>query len=308
MHIHKKACRCCAQDTFERLGSVAEVSQFFLQYGLQISITVEPDIISIFLKKLEKRWPTFLPKLLPRIRRYLKLTDKNKIKAMMPCGLCSNCTYLAPWPEISNDHLLDYYSHYLNAEYKDARIKSQPGYAVVAPLHGSPQEFLIRRKAHTELMATILNKYAPLKRLSDLRLLDYGGGDGGIQPMLDISEMHTYDVGDISPPKSFYDVVQCMHVLEHVGNPLATCRDAFECLKSGGLFYVEVPFEFMTIEDCLSGNLQNIDEHINKFSINSVRALLEHLSSNILLVEEGSIEILHLSGSAKVIRGLVQKN
>jgi hypothetical protein len=307
MRIYKKTCRCCGENTFNRLGNDAELCNFFMQYGLQISVTVETDPISLFLEKVEDKLPSFLARLFPRIRRALRLPSQNKYTATMPCGLCSTCNFLSPWPEISNDHLLDYYTYYLAPEYKEARVKSQPNYAAIAPVHGSPQEFMVRRNAHTAFMASILEKHIASKRISDLRLLDYGGGDGGIQPILSVAEIHTYDVGNRPPLKNFYDVVQCMHVLEHVGNPLATCRDAFDCCTRGGLLYVEVPHEFTTVEDCLNGKAPSIDEHINKFSIPSIRAMLKKLDCDILFVEEGVIDILHLEGSARVIRGLARK-
>jgi hypothetical protein len=307
MHIYEKTCRCCGENTFNRLSNDAELCKFFLQYGLQISVTVEMDPITKILDKTEGKWPNSLAKLVPKIRRTLRLPSQRKYIAKLPCGLCSTCNFFSPWPEISNDHLLDYYSHYLGPEYKEARIKSQPEYATIAALHGSTQDFSLRRNAHTDFMARIFTQYIPSKRISDIRLLDYGAGEGGVQPDLNIAEIHTYDIGNRIPLKSFYDVVQCLHVLEHVGNPLATCRDAFDCCKSGGLFYVEVPHEFTTVEDCLNGKLPSIDEHINKFSIPSIRAMLEKLECKVLFVEEDSIDILHLQGSTRIIRGLAQK-
>ena len=307
MHLHKKLCRCCGQHAFERLSPDAEVGQFFLQYGLQITLTSKTGVRRTFLDKLERKWPKSLPALVPSIRGLLKLQSESNATARMSYGLCANCSFLAPWPEISNDHLLDYYSYYLSSKYKEERIKIEPGYSVFAPLHGCKQEFLVRRNLHTNFMATVLNQHPSRKEISDMRLLDYGGGDGGIQPVLNFAEIHTYDVGECLPSLGFYDVVQCMHVLEHVGNPLATIREAFDCCTTGGLLYVEVPYEFTSVENYVNGRLPVIDEHINKFSIESVRAMLESLGGNILSVEEGSIEILHLNGTAKVVRGLVQR-
>jgi hypothetical protein len=307
MHIHKKLCRCCGKYAFERLSPEAEVDQFFLHYGLQITVTFKTGARRAFLDKLERKWPKSLPALAPSIRRLLKLQAQRKGTARMPYGLCASCSFLAPWPEISNDHLFDYYSYYLSPQYKESRIQSDPSYAAIAPLHGCQQEFLVRRNLHTNYMTTVLDQHVSQKEVSEMRLLDYGGGEGGIQPVLNFAEIHTYDVGECRPSLGIYDVVQCMHVLEHVGNPLATIREAFDCCMIGGLLYVEVPYEFTTVEDCVNGRLPCIDEHINKFSIESVRAMLESLGGNILSVEEGSIEILHLNGSARVVRGLVRR-
>jgi 2-polyprenyl-3-methyl-5-hydroxy-6-metoxy-1,4-benzoquinol methylase len=43
-----------------------------------------------------------------------------------------------------------------------------------------------------------------------------------------------------------FDIVHLHHVLEHVPNPTATLRLILNVLKSGGLFYFEVPNEFQS--------------------------------------------------------------
>ena len=137
--------------------------------------------------------------------------------------------------------------------------------------------------------------------------MDYGGGDGGIQPDLDMVRADTYEIGNEKEFGVDYDIVQCLHVLEHVGNPLSTCKLAFKHCKKGGMLYIEVPHEFPGIEKTLDGAVLGCDEHINKFSLQSLRGMLDALGGNLLILEEGSIEILHLPESIGVLRALIQK-
>jgi hypothetical protein len=307
MLLYQKICRCCGENFFKRLEVYPEISQFFLHYGLQISVEVESNARSLTLDKIEKKWPAFMPAIVSKLKRALNLQVTNNILVKMPHGLCSTCSYLAPWPEISDDSLLDYYSYYLTSDYKKARIRDEPSYAAIAPIHGSPQELLIRRNELTAFLIPMLRMYVKQKEIRNLRLLDYGGGDGGVQPILDNAQLDTYDIGDLPPPKNHYDLVQCMHVLEHVGNPYNVCLNAFDCCKTGGLLYIEVPLEFTSEEDCANGLLPIVSEHINKFSLKSIRSMLNRLDGNIIFLEEGSINVLHISSSARVIRGLIEK-
>jgi hypothetical protein len=126
MFLDQKICRCCGENFFKRLEVYPELSQFFMRYGLQISVAVESNARSLTLDKIGKMWPAFLPAIVSKLTRALNLQVTNKILVKMPYGLCSSCSYLAPWPEISDDSLLDYYSYYLTSEYKEARISVEP--------------------------------------------------------------------------------------------------------------------------------------------------------------------------------------
>jgi hypothetical protein len=186
---------------------------------------------------------------------------------------------LAPWAEISNDQLLDYYSHYLDAEYKHARTQLDPWYSSISSAHGSAAEFRLRRAQHTDYIRPFLDKYASQNNLSIVTLLDYGGGDGSIQPDFDLVRADTYDIGNDMEFDVDCDIVQCLHVLEHVGNPLSACELAFKHCKKGGMLYIEVPHEFIGIEKTLDGAVPRCDEHINKFSLQSMHGMLDALGA-----------------------------
>jgi SAM-dependent methyltransferase len=67
-----------------------------------------------------------------------------------------------------------------------------------------------------------------------------------------------------------FDVIVCSHVLEHVVQPLETCRQLVARLRIGGLLFVEVPLEIL-------GHAPRQREpvtHLNFFSKESLDALL----------------------------------
>lgn len=309
MLLSQKTCRCCANKTFTRLEQTVELSPFFRKYGLQIDVDIHTDsgIRSLFLESIEKKWPKFARCPIPRIKRMLGLRPATTLSTTIPYGLCATCNFLAPWPELSNDLLIDYYSYYLSEAYKNARLALEPDYAKIAYLHGSQEEFNLRRVQHTDYLMPILSEYFNKINDQKLRLLDYGGGDGGIQPISNLIESDIYEIGRENLCSENYDVVQCLHVLEHVGHPLETCKNAFNYCRDGGLLYLEVPYEFPGIENVSRGILAGCDEHINKFSPMSVLGLLETLGGKILFVEEGLVEFLHLPEPAPVVRGLIKK-
>jgi SAM-dependent methyltransferase len=67
-----------------------------------------------------------------------------------------------------------------------------------------------------------------------------------------------------------FDVIVCSHVLEHVVQPLAVCRQLVQRLRIGGLLFVEVPLEIL-------GHAPRQREpvtHLNFFSKESLDAML----------------------------------
>jgi len=144
-----------------------------------------------------------------------------------------------------------------------------------------------------------------------MSLLDYGGGEGGIQPRSDRIDTSVHEVGtEVADAEKYhrFDCVQCLHVLEHVGHPLRTCRNAFNRCLPDGLLYIEVPIEFPGLEAIASRNLPICHEHINKFCLPSVRGMLEALGGEVVVVEVGDVDFLHLDGLTPVIRGFVRKS
>jgi len=314
MKLRRKICRCCGQPNFERQKTEAKVDPFFARHGLQIIHEQQIDIplIDWGLRRKIDRFPKALAhqfhQRLDRLREKNLLTSSS-IK--IAYGFCSSCHFLAPWHEIGDDQLSDYYAYYLKEEYKQARTAFQPGFAQLGQIMGSQAESLSRRKQHQAYALPYLLELREASREGMVRLLDHGGGEGLIIPDLSWVQGTVHDVESDQPAnqeqREGFDFVQCLHVLEHVGHPLRTYARLVEQCRRGGLIYIEVPIEFPGIEEIQAGKLPICHEHINKFCLNAIKHLQETANVEIIGTEIGHVDFLHLEGLTPVIRGLARK-
>lgn len=87
-----------------------------------------------------------------------------------------------------------------------------------------------------------------------------------------------------------HDLVICYHVLEHVPGPMELLEQLMQCLKPGGYLYLSVPIWFGPLDEPSGNtttdfeNLFHID-HIQVFSHNSIRALLDAAELKIVAEE-----------------------
>jgi hypothetical protein len=180
---------------------------------------------------------------------------------------------------------------------------------------GSVQEAHLRRLQHEQYLLPLLENYRLSRGLDSIRLLDYGGGEGGIQPKASWISTNIIEVSSDNEAKDqkrthddCYDIVQCLHVLEHVGNPLKTCQDILSHCKDGGLVYLEVPIEFPGLDAIAEDKLPMCHEHINKLCKQSIKSMLEACDVDIIEVKEDFIDFLHLDGLTPVVRAMAQFN
>lgn len=157
---------------------------------------------------------------------------------------------------------------------------------------------------------------------SDVRsVLDYGGDRGQFIPEeLRRAQCLVYEISGLEPvsgvasitsPETLharaYDVVMCCHVLEHVASPRALVADLRSLGDARTIFYVEVPLEHPCDEPewgsaiaCVSSALLRLPvlarclqrtlgrprfmmhEHVNAFTLESLRHLMEHSGLEIL--------------------------
>ncbi len=323
MQLKQKACRCCgARDQFKRLDKEVEVDPFFAKHGLQLTATQTATIpwIDWGLRRKVNSLPANLGnKIHKRIDHFRSSNLLTSSSVTIPYGMCESCHFLAPWYEITDDQLRDYYSFYLDTEYIQARSSFQPGFAELCKSMGSCEEAALRRRQHENYFMPILENYRTANALETITLLDYGGGEGGIQPNADWISTSIIEVSSDNQPKSnqllesrqlkqSFDIVQCLHVIEHVGHPLNTCRELLSYCKDGGLLYIEVPIEFPGLEAIAAGKLPPCHEHINKLSQLSIRLMLEHCEVEIIEVINDHVDFLHLDGLTPVVRGLGRVN
>jgi 2-polyprenyl-3-methyl-5-hydroxy-6-metoxy-1,4-benzoquinol methylase len=319
MELTTKPCRCCGADSFQRLKALAEVDPFFARHGLQIEVSqnVAVPLLDWGLRNKVDRLPNRLAR---RIHHHLDRLRSRQLlisrRIAIPYGLCDHCHFLAPWVEISDDQLQDYYAHYLQEEYKQARTLFQPDFEKLGKVMGSAAEGESRRRQHETYIFPHLLALRSQSSSPRLRVLDYGGGAGRLLPQADWLEGSVLEVEAPTGSNSVatnngsqehYDLVQCLHVIEHVGHPLATCRRLASHGRSGGLIYLEVPIEFPGMAAVAAGRLPICHEHINKLSIEAIRALLVAAELEPIEVVEAEVDFLHLNGLTPVVRALARK-
>jgi SAM-dependent methyltransferase len=150
------------------------------------------------------------------------------------------------------------------------------------------------------------------------RVLDFGGGDGRLMvPFVRRGhECHLVDyhpeavpgvtriastLEDVSSADP-YDVIICSHVLEHVAEPRPILSRLAALLDERGVLYVEVPMEIWRRPPLQREPVT----HINFFTVDSLRALIERSGLRVARCRMGSYR--HPAGHrATVIRAIARR-
>ncbi|MFN8845822.1 MAG: methyltransferase domain-containing protein, partial [Bdellovibrionales bacterium] len=218
---------------------------------------------------------------------------------------------ISPWSEIPDSWLYDYYANYLSPDYKNARIKLEPGYSAIAELHGCDEEIKMRQSQHQNFIVPLLEKNREAVKKAIIDCLDFGGGSGKVIPKKDWIRSESVDIGNgsIKNLNKMYDFIQILHVLEHVGNPSNTLDKALKVLTNDGLVYIEVPWEMYDFNHLVKNEYNGIicDEHINKYCDKSIQALVESKKLKIELLQESYVQLLHSKEPVKVVKCLARR-
>lgn len=220
------------------------------------------------------------------------------------CNFCQSCRSITPSHEFSYGELEPLYADYRSARYNADRISVEPSYREIAPLVGQhPTE----RSSRNTGVASFLAPFLPDRRAG--LALDLGGSDGRFIPheVLDhYLQTHILDASDAPVHESLttrpvrkvaradpagYQLLMCMHVLEHVGHPRAFVLDAMSQLQPEGLIYLEVPLELQPqtvaqFEARLVDEPLWLHEHINQYDSGSLSQLVRSIDTLRLLAAE----------------------
>jgi len=207
---------------------------------------------------------------------------------------CQNCGFLFLDIRISDNELSRYYEDYQSEEFFKQREKFEPS-------------FIERRKNFIPGMGDIADIFKYMNVIEDFisvnatsveSVLDFGGKDGLNTPLSDLVKVHhILDFNTESPVDGQsismtaasdhkYDLVVLRHVLEHCPYPADILEQIKPLLNKDGFLYIELPFE-----DIMKSNSHNEPihqnkklwhEHINFFSINAIKHLLEVVKYNIV--------------------------
>jgi SAM-dependent methyltransferase len=194
---------------------------------------------------------------------------------------CGNCGALFLDIRFTDHELARLYEGYRDDSYTALRELYEPGYVEKnkffsgrAPYIKDIEEFLLQR-------ISVPNK-----------ILDWGGDTGINTPLLGIAkEVHVFDISGMHTiegaravsrdeiKENCYDLIICSQVLEHIPYPQKLLRDIVSAMSDSTILYLEVPYEEVMREFVGSPDLaqrkRHWHEHINFFSLESIRKLVE---------------------------------
>ncbi|NUM35789.1 MAG: class I SAM-dependent methyltransferase [Candidatus Brocadiae bacterium] len=247
----------------------------------------------VFKNAVKSYWGSYL---IPIAKLFFLNKDKiqnNYYPYLTDCQYCIDCNSVMPRYEFSAEELSQLYHDYRMESYNKERISFEPSYKKIAKIVGvTDTEISYRNSKSSELIM----RNSSL--LTEGYVLDLGGADGMFIPQIIKDKYETIDLFDISNvkinsvlentkivkikslKKDHYSFLMNMHVLEHVGNPLAYFKEMVALVKRGGSIYLEFPLELsIDIENIFLKRIIDepimIHEHINKFSRKSIIGLLE---------------------------------
>jgi Methyltransferase domain len=232
--------------------------------------------------------------------------------------VCKACGFIGP--ELSYDQaaLKNLYVDYRSDSYNAERSTFEPAYKTIQSHVGKSEQEIAARLHH---MDEVIERYVDTTRIVDV--VDWGGSEGKfIPPSLQTKNVWILDVSneplanknykrvDHVPENVAFDYVQVCHVLEHVSSPYEFMSIILGHIRAGGTIYIEVPQDQPDeeIQKFLSGDTSvrhGIHEHLNLFSLTSLRALAVSLGLKVLQVEKKSLDLGW--SKATVLSGLFVK-
>lgn len=195
---------------------------------------------------------------------------------------CANCSFVTIHPIPSEETLKQYYDE--NYWHRDK-----------ANVNKGLNVFLSLR------MRPILNG---IKKLAPppARVLDWGAGDGRLFHALTKAGYDCWGIDIYSTELAnnrltnttiekccfsdeFFDAITCIHVLEHINNPLKSIERALGLLKADGILVLEVP-NIQSLGSKVFGKkwqpLQ-VPTHLNHFTLKSLQKLFDMLGNGIII-------------------------
>jgi len=258
----------------------------------------------------------------------------------LDAALCTDCLFLTHSARIPEDNILRLYEGYRDALYNAERIMHEPGYSLISEAIGSANEISIRNEGLDAYIDQLVD--SKVIRFDAVRqALDWGGAKGGYAPRRVVESCEEIQIFDIShnsekvnpvtsktnpgrkskkAVRTKYDYMQFCHVLEHLQDPLIIVKEMAELyLNSSGYIYIEVPVEEV-MDDfgprlaTIPGQFYVVHEHINKYCLRSIRALVERINCLTLLdLKEDTTNVgwslpgFNEDGKVRIIRCICQK-
>jgi len=232
--------------------------------------------------------------------------------------VCKDCKFVGPDTNYTNEMLHGLYADYRSDAYNRERISFEPLYNDIKDMVGKSEAEINNR---LENVSKLLKRYVDVSSINTV--LDWGGGEGKFIPkelvhkkvyVVDVSNEPLVDQSYIRIDQDTIienaDYLQICHVLEHVGSPRDFLIHALQHLNKNGYLYIEVPQDRPNedIHDLVMAKtnaLHWIHEHINVFTIDSIRCLADSVGLKTITVESHPIDVGWME--INVISGLFRK-
>lgn len=199
--------------------------------------------------------------------------------------ICENCSFVTIHPMPSDKTLQRYYDqNYWHAEGKENDFITDTLYKL----------------RMMNIVTAIQNQAQP-----DAKILDWGCGDGAFIRLLRAHGYRCFGIDAYreelnSPyirnatidntgfPEAHFDVITCLHVLEHVDNPLNSIEKALQLLKTGGLMIVEVPNIDSLGFRIFKSRWQPLElpTHLNHFTLHTLQLIFQTVGKTQILRNE----------------------
>ena len=236
---------------------------------------------------------------------------------------CPKCTFAFYEYRMTDDEQSRLYLNYRDKNYQELREKYECWYT--KKVNNALNNDTLALHEQQRVIEAIIAKKMKTKPVS---VLDWGGNEGKTLTPAMGSEKYVYDISCVPTvegvtglssfeevKKRHYDLILCNMLFEHVSDPLGLLRQLKELSGDGTYFYIEVPSEtpFKTNKFSISQNLRLLvhpihsktrliryyfkrrklpfmpmAEHINFFTAESLRAMVENAGFTILDLQENT--------------------
>lgn len=208
---------------------------------------------------------------------------------------CTDCNFLFLDIRFSEQELTRLYRGYRDEEYTALRELYEPGYRERNTFLNASADYVVEIESFLTPHLTF-----------PIRLLDWGGDTGKNTPFKSNNSLfHIYDISNKSTVDgaqavsletaagTFYDLIVCGQVLEHVPYPAEMILDLRRAMTQDTLLYIEVPNEQLLRDnpECKSLHLKkkHWHEHINFFTRDALLALLSRCSLTLVDMRQSDI-------------------
>ncbi|MDD2897396.1 MAG: class I SAM-dependent methyltransferase [Desulfuromonadaceae bacterium] len=246
---------------------------------------------------LRKLWYKYI--LLNTIYKQLR---NFKSKITTDIRACRDCHFIGPDTNYTGDMLNGLYADYRSELYNNERELFEANYGEIKNNVGKNEAEIVNRLKNVSRLMHNIN----LQKINTV--LDWGGGEGKFVPIeLKDKKVYILDVSNEPLVNQQYvrinqptpnikaDYIQMCHLLEHIGSPREFLMEAMQYLNRGGYVYIEVPQDQSEahVKHFFDGDrhpVHIIHEHLNLFTVTSIKALAKSIGLKEIAVESNLVD------------------